>query len=214
MFFISMMTKLLQLPKIPKGPIHPLLKRRARISQPLRAWFRSLPALSENSRRQLRALMSQMSAWSVLDSERSHMWSRWRQLVVKSPSSTVQESSRRCTRQLKMFQFRPRLNNMKLRFVQDSFKKLWNFMIQRLHLVVGFVVGMRTHVPSLARSADLSAAPKHLGRLVVFRPLPRLRRRPASVGLLIQEVSPISCLRVCLGTLVPRTAVQLSIRFP
>jgi hypothetical protein len=35
--FINMMTKLPLPPKIPKGPIHPLPKRRARIPQPLRA---------------------------------------------------------------------------------------------------------------------------------------------------------------------------------
>ena len=126
----------------------------------------------------------------------------------------VRESSLRCTRQLKMFQFHPRLNNMRLRFVQDSFKKLWNFMIQMLHLVVGFVVGMRTHVTSRAKSADSSAVPKLLETLVVSRQLPRPRQRPASVGLSTQVVNPILCPRVCWGMLAPRTAVQPSIRFP
>ena len=70
-------------------------------------------------------------------------------------------------------------------------------MIQMLHLVVGFVVGMRTHVTSHAKSAGSLAVPKLLKTLVVFRQLPQLRQRPVLVGLSTQVVNPILCPKEC-----------------
>ena len=70
-------------------------------------------------------------------------------------------------------------------------------MIQMLHLVVGFVVEMRTHVTSHAKSAGSLAVPKLLETLVVSRQLPQLRQRPALVGLLTQVVNPILCPKEC-----------------
>ena len=69
-------------------------------------------------------------------------------------------------------------------------------MIRTLHQAVGFVE-MKTHVTSLVKNADLSAVPKLLETLDVFHPLPRLRQRPVSVGLLIQEANPTWSPKLC-----------------
>ena len=113
--FISMMTKLLPPPKTPKGPIHPLPKEKSKDSTAAPCLIQKFACI----------VRKQPKATSCSD-ESSLSMKRLRFRKVphgdrgegsrssKSPSNTVQESSLRCTRQLKMFQFHLRLNNMRL----------------------------------------------------------------------------------------------------